>query len=650
MTTTQIRSSHRERLACVYVRQSTPGQVRHHQESTERQYRLRTRATELGWSPTAVEVIDEDQGRSGSTAEHRTGFQRLVSQVSLGKVGLVLMLEASRLARNNSDWHQLIEICGLRGTLIADEGAVYDPREPNDRLLLGVKGTLSEAELFTLRTRLYEGRWNKAHKGLLWFPLPVGYVRGKEDRWELDPDGQVRERLGYLFAAFRRLQVARAVVRDLKEHGLLLPTRAVGKEEYGSLVWKAPTLSAVVRILSNPAYAGAYVFGRWDYAGERRSAKTGKRLAHRRPAAEWPVCLRDHHPGYLTWEEYVQNRELLRNNWGREGRPGVAREGAALLQGLVFCGLCGGKMGVQNRAEREKRSPSYLCERGYQDGDERICQTLSSRPVDRAVVEAFLEAVTPLQLEVGLRVLDQLDQAVAAQRRQWDLQLEQARYEARLAQRQYDQVDPDNRLVAAELERRWNERLERVAQLEQAYAQAEQKAHWNLTSEERVAIRELAQDLPAVWQADTTTNRERKQLLRYAIEAVQLDGRSEPGQIGIQIQWRSGTVSKVTAERPRPGEGSLKTPNEAVSVIRELAPTHTYAEIAHQLNSLDRRTAFGLAYTSQHVGYLCRRHGWGRLGPRSASRRVGPRSKARSERDGGLSSPKSGESGIRGAL
>src|SRR5215210_6698041 len=353
----QIQPLHQARLAYVYVRQSTPLQVRQHQESTERQYRLRERALALGWPPTAVEVIDEDQGRSGSAAAHRPGFQRLVSEVGLGRVGLVLMLEASRLARNNGDWHRLIEICGLSCTLIADETAVYDPRDPNDRLLLGVKGTLSEAELFTLRTRLHEGRWHKARKGRLQFPLPVGYVRGAAGEWELDPDTQVRERLAYVFAAFRRHGVARAVVRELKAQGLDLPVRVAAREDYGALAWKAPTLSAVVRLLTNPAYAGAYVYGRWRYAGERRSAKTGKALAQGRAPAEWPVVLQDHHPGYLPWEEFVRNREQLRANWPREGGPGVAREGAALLQGLAYCGVCGRKLGVQHRAAAEQRAP-----------------------------------------------------------------------------------------------------------------------------------------------------------------------------------------------------------------------------------------------------------------------------------------------------
>jgi len=609
MTTAKIQSMHCERIAFVYVRQSTPLQVIEHRESTERQYHLRDRAIELGWPPSRVEVIDEDQGRSGSTAAHRTGFQRLVSEVGLGKVGIVFMLEASRLARNNSDWYRLIEICGVSGTLIADESAVYNPREPNDRLLLGVKGTLSEAELFTLRTRLYEGRWNKARKGLLHFSLPVGYVPTEDGSWALDPDTQVRERVAFLFESFRRHGIVRAVVRDLQEQGLELPTRVTAQEGYGALVWKAPTLSAVIRILHNPAYAGAYVYGRWEYCSEQRSLRTGKAVAHARSVAQWPVNLSAHHPAYLGWEEFVKNQERLRQNWSREGNRGTPREGSALLQGIVYCGVCGRKMSVQNRAAKENRSPSYICGRGYQDGDEKICQSMTSRPVDAAVVDVFLAAISPLSLQVTTQLLDQVEQDLVVQRRQRELQLEQARYEARLAQRQYDAVDPGNRLVAAELERRWNEKLERVVQLERAYAQAEHEAEWSLTVDERSAITELSRDLPAIWSAETTTSQERKQLLRLAIESVQLDGSSQAGQIEMQIRWRSGTVTSLSIKRVAPGEGSLKTPEQAISQIHQMVGQSSYQQIAARLNRAGLRSAFGRRFTTQHVGYICRRDG-----------------------------------------
>lgn len=615
MTSTKIHSLHCERTAFVYVRQSTWLQVSENRESTERQYNLRERAIELGWPASRVEVIDEDQGRSGSTATFRTGFQRLAAEVGLGKVGIVLMLEASRLARNNSDWYRLIEICGISGTLIADESAVYNPREPNDRLLLGVKGTLSEAELFTLRTRLYEGRWNKARKGLLRFPLPVGYAAAADGAWVLDPDTQVRERLSYVFDSFHHLGVVRAVVHDLRQQGLELPTRVTAKEAYGSLIWKEPTLSTVVRILHNPAYAGAYVYGRSEYVSERRSPKTGKASAHVRNVAQWPVRITEHHPAYIGWEEFVKNQEQLRQNWGREDNRGVPR----LLQGIVYCGVCGRKMSVQNRSVQESRSPSYVCGHGYQNGEEKTCQCMTSRPIDAAVAEAFLSAISPANVRVATQVMDQIEQDLVSQRRQRELQLEQARYESRLAQRQYDCVDPSNRLVAAELERRWNEKLERVTELERAFAQAERDSEWKLTAEERAAITDLSGDLPAIWSAETTTNQERKQLLRMAIESVQVDGITRTGQIEVQIRWRSGTITILEVKWTAPGECSLKTPEEAVSRIHKMASRRTYAEIAAALNRAGLQSAFGRCFTSQHVGYICRRDGGGRK-PRSSSK------------------------------
>jgi len=616
MTSTKIHSIHCERTAFVYVRQSTWLQVSENRESTERQYNLRERAVELGWPASRVEVIDEDQGRSGSTATFRTGFQRLAAEVGLGKVGIVLMLEASRLARNNSDWYRLIEICGISGTLIADESAVYNPREPNDRLLLGVKGTLSEAELFTLRTRLYEGRWNKARKGLLRFPLPVGFVVAADGAWVLDPDTQVRERLSYLFDSFRHLGVVRAVVRDLRQLGLELPTRSTTTEAYGSLIWKEPTLTTVVRILHNPAYAGAYVYGRSEYLSERRSPKTGKASAHVRNVAQWPVRISEHHPAYIGWEEFVKNQEQLRQNWGHDDNRGVPREGRALLQGIIYCGVCGRKMSVQNRAVKESRSSSYVCTHGYQNGDEKACQCMTSRPIDAAVVEAFLAAISPVNVRVATRVMDQIEQELIGQRRQRQLQLEQAQYEARLAQRQYDSIDPSNRLVTAELERRWNEKLERVSELERAFAQAERDAEWKLTAEERAAITDLSRDLPALWSAETTTNQERKQLLRMIIESVQVDGITQMGQIEVQIRWRSGTITILDVKRTARGQCSLRTPKEAVSRIHKMAPQRTYAEIATALNRAGLRSAFGRRFTSQHVGYICRREGLGGRKPR----------------------------------
>ena len=315
----------------------------------------------------------------------------------------------------------------------------------------------------------------------------------------------------------------------------------------------------------------------------------------------------------------MKNQEQLRQNWGHDDNRGVPREGRALLQGIVYCGVCGRKMSVQNRSVKESRSPSYLCTHGYQNGDEKTCQSMTSRPIDAAVVEAFLAAITPVNVRVATQVMDQIEQELVCQKRQRELQLEQARYEARLAQRQYDAVDPSNRLVAAELERRWNEKLERVTELERAFAQAERDAEWKLTADERAAITDLSRDLPSIWGAETTSNQERKELLRMVIESVQVDGITHTGQIEVQIRWRSGTITILNVKRAAPGECSLKTPENAVSRIHKLAPRRTYAEIAAALNRAGLRSAFGRRFTSDHVGYICRRDGLRGRKPRSNS-------------------------------
>ena len=612
MTTvsTKIRADHLERRAFVYVRQSTNFQVVHHRESTERQYNLRQRAIDLGWSAQAVDVVDEDQGQSAASAEHRAGFQRLVSEISLGRVGIVLMLEASRVARSCSDWHRLIEICSVTRTLIADEAGVYDPREPNDRLLLGVKGTLSEAELFTLRTRLYEGRWNKARKGQLGRSLPTGYIKDSEGKWVKDPDVQVQERLTYIFSLFRKLGVARRVVCALRQERLKIPARIWGGPHHGQLAWKLPTFGAVMRILRNPSYAGAYVYGQWAYDCKRRYAKTGKARPRLQDRSEWAVSLMDHHQAYVSWEEFLENDRHLRQNWFRGMTRGAPREGRALLQGIVWCGRCGAKMHVHSYSVRDVRRPGYLCTNAYSnEGASQTCQCMTAGPIDDAVVAAFLEAMAPAQLEIGLKVIGQLQEEKRAKRRQWELQLKQARYEAGLAQRQYDVVDPDNRLVAQTLEKRWNEKLDVLQKLETAFSEAEAQADFAVTSDEENRIRALAQDLPKIWRAPTTTDRERKQLLRYAISEVQLDGVEELGKIEIRITWRSGTVTVHKIDRLPVGSWAPRTSDVVVERIRTLSADHTAAEIAARLTREGLRSAQGKPLRVDHILYIARSRG-----------------------------------------
>lgn len=604
----KVTPDHQRRRAYVYVRQSTVFQVVHHRESTERQYHLAHRAEALGWPAETIEVLDEDQGHSAASAEHRHGFQRLIADVAAGDVGLVLMLEASRLARCGSDWHRLIELCSLNRTLIADEQAVYDPRETNDRLLLGVQGTISEAEIMTLRTRLFEGRWNKARKGELKRSVPTGYVLDRDGRWTKDPDRQVQDRLEHVFALYRRLGVARQVMLALQAESLALPVRAWGGSAHGQLRWERPTYSAIVRLLNNPAYAGAYVYGQFGYDGARRSPKTGKARVSAQPLEDWPVCLQNHHEGYVSWEEYLANRRRLHQNGFRATTAGAPRSGKALLQGIVWCGRCGARMAVNSYSAKERRQPSYLCDHAYNDGSRHLCQSMCSRPVDALVASVFLEALAPAQVKIALEASEQLQRERQALRHQWEQQLEQARYEARLAQRQYEAVDPDYRLVAAELERRWNDKLEALQSLDQAYATAQRDARFSISPEERQAMAALAHDLPAVWSAPTTTDRERKQLPRYLITEVQLDGIGTPGFVDIRIAWRSGAVTQHRVERIKVGARAPRTDPKVIERIRALAPTHTLAEIVACLNQEGRRSAWGRAFGESHVRYLARRN------------------------------------------
>jgi DNA invertase Pin-like site-specific DNA recombinase len=605
----KVTADHRQRHAYVYVRQSTLFQVQHHRESTERQYQLHHRAVELGWPPSAVTMLDEDQGQSATSSDYRFGFQRLVAEVATGQVGLVLMLEASRLARCGSDWHRLIELCSLSRTLLADEQAVYDPRDPNDRLLLGVKGTLSEAELMTLRTRLFAGRWNKARKGHLSRSLPTGYVLAPDGQWVKDPNRHVQDRLDYVFTLFRRVGVARQVLVLLQAEQLQLPVRQWGGPGHGQLAWHTPSYRALVRLLRNPAYAGAYVYGECAYDGIRRHPKTGKTRPRFRPLAEWPVCLQGHHEGYISWDEYLTNRERLHQNWCRSTTQGAPRTGAALLQGLVWCGRCGAKMGVNSYAARDKRHPSYICQHAYTEGAAQTCQCMTSKPIDDLVVSLFFDALAPVQLEVALHAVAHLQRERSALQQQWERQLEQARYEVHWAQRQYDAVDPQYRLVAAELEQRWNAKLATLQTLERAYADAQRHAHFSVNAAEQQAMLQLAQDLPTVWTAPTTTDQERKQLLRYAIAEVQLDGVTAAGHIDIRVTWQSGAVTQRRIARCKVGAWAPRTAEQVIDRLRALAPTHTVGEIVECLNRDGLRSAHGRAFRPHHILYLAQRHG-----------------------------------------
>jgi DNA invertase Pin-like site-specific DNA recombinase len=608
----KIRPEHLRRQAIVYVRQSSAHQVRHNRESSSRQYALAERARALGWPAKSVEVIDEDQARSGTGAAHREGFKTLLAEIGSGQVGVVLALEASRLARSSADWHRLVEICVVTQTLLADEAAVYDPRDPNDRLLLGVKGTISEAEIFTLRTRLHEGRWNKARRGELSRSLPVGYVRSESGAVIKHPDRQVQSRLAYIFRLFARHKVAHQVLLQLVRERLQVPAKIWGGPRHGEVTWKDPDLSDVIRMLHNPTYAGAYVYGQNEYDSFDRSPTNGKARTHPRPLEDWPVCLRDAYPAYITWEEFVANQEILRSNGYGFGKRGAARRGKALLQGIVYCGRCGARMTVLYYSTKEKRAPGYGCFYEYNRHGGKTCQCFSSAGVDAAVARLFLDVVSPAKIEIALHALEELESDHREARRQWDLQFQRADYEVELARRRYEASDPENRLVSAELEAAWEEALGRRERLRRERAEFERRKEHPLGRTDRDQIRDLASDLGRVWEAETTSMEDRKTLVRFLIKRVHLDGLTETGKIRIDVEWHTGSHTALTIDRPLVGVWAPKTPAAAVERVRELLPGEDYAAIAAKLNAEGFRTAKGLEYDERSVGYVARSRGVGR--------------------------------------
>jgi hypothetical protein len=475
---------------------------------------------------------------------------------------------------------------------------------------------LSEAELMTIRCRLHDGRWSKARRGELAKPLPVGYVRTETGAVVKHPDRQVQARLQYAFALFAELRVARKVVARLRREKLQIPAQAWGGRGHGAVRWKAPSFGAIMRLLHNPAYAGTYAYGQKEYDSFDRSPTTGKAKTVTRPLVDWPVCVRDAYPAYITWDQFLRNQQTLRENWFRAGTRGAPRRGQALLQGIARCGRCGARMSVFYYSTKEKRAPGYGCVAGNVDGGP-TCQMMSSAPVDAAVTELFLAAVTPAQVDVALRALDAYEAERAEAQRQRQLQVERAEYEVEIARRRYEATDPANRLVAAVLEARWEEALRERERLTREAEELDRRSASPLGAAERRRVREMAADLGKVWYAATTGMEDRKELLRFLVHRVYLDGVTESGQIRIEIEWHTGARTKVTVPRPVVGAWAPRTPPAAVERIRVLLPTNDYAAIASILNAEGYRTAKGLKYDMYSVGYVARSRGWGR----SAARR-----------------------------
>jgi DNA invertase Pin-like site-specific DNA recombinase len=601
----KVRAEHLQRDAYLYVRQSTLQQVFHNTESTQRQYDLKQRAVALGWPAEHVHVIDGDQGQSGASATDREGFQRLVAEVGLGHAGIVLGLEVSRLARNCSDWHRLLEICGLTDTLILDEDGLYDPASFNDRLLLGLKGTMSEAELHVLRARLQGGIRNKAQRGELRFALPVGLIYDSQGRLVLDPDQQVQQALRTFFQVYERQGSARAVVKYFARNNLQFPRRLRGGIHKGELVWGPLGHSRSLQVLRNPRYAGAYVFGRTKAC--RRS--TGRGGYKPQPQEKWPVLIPDAHPGYISWQQYQDHLQTLHacgRAHGQDRRHSPPGQGPALLQGLVVCGVCGRRMTVKYHTRARSLVPDYVCQGECIQRGRAICQHIPGAGVDQAVGALLLQLVEPVTLELAFAVQAELQSRldeVARLRRQ---QVERARYDADLARGRFMQVDPNNRLVATALEADWNDKLRALTAAEEQYEQQRQKDQMSVDDASRQQVLALARDLPRLWRNPHTSDQDRKRVVRLLIEDVTL---TKPEQIKVQIRLKGGATRTLVVPLPLNAGQLRATSPEVVRRIDQLLDHHTDVAIAAELNRCGYRSGTKREFTSVLVGRIRSRYG-----------------------------------------
>ena len=601
----KVKPSHTQRAAFVYIRQSSPSQVEYNRESTARQYALVEKACVLGWAKEQVIVIDQDLGLSGSGSVKRSGFAHMTAEVALGHVGIVLGLEVSRLARNNADWYRLLDLCGITDTLIGDSDGVYHPALFNDRLVLGLKGTMSEAELHILRARLDGGIRNKAARGELRRGLPVGFVWGEEDgEVRFHPDEAVVSSIRTVFSKFTELGSVRKVWLWFRSEGLSFPLRAHMKSE---IRWVAPTYTALHHVLTNPVYAGAYAYGKSRHQRYVDEQGMFRRRTRHLPMAEWSVLLPEHHPGFIDWATFQANQARIDTNIHPQPHQagGAVREGAALLQGLATCGKCGRRLHTHYRGRNS--SPGYHCSgKDIVQGRGVYCLNVGGVQIDQAVVEAFLRTVTPAAVEATQLAIQQLEADQDAALGQWRLAVERARYEAERAERQYRAVEPENRLVARGLETEWEKRLRDLAAAEAELQRREQHRPRTLSPEEKNKIRFLGSDLNKVWTAPTTTDRDRKELLRALLEEVIITVDRPEHRAHLTLRWRGGTLTELDLSLPRSQPRGLRTEEDTISLLRRLAVHYSDDVIAGILNRQGRKTATGERFTAHQVGCLRR--------------------------------------------
>lgn len=609
----KIRPEHLDKEALIYVRQSTMAQVRFNQESTQRQYALQEKALLLGWPEERIRVIDGDLGISGSGRSKRPGFAQLVTSVSLGEVGAVFGLEISRLARSSADLMKLLELCGLFGTLVIDEDGIYDMSDFNDRLLIGLKGTMGEAELHFLHARMIGGKENAASKGELRFPLPVGYTRDIDGNTVMDPDQEVQNALFTLFREFRTTGSAYGVVRYFSQNNLSFPKRAYGGAWDGRITWGTLTHSRVLSVIHNPSYTGAYVYGRF------RDMKTVDPEGHFQHHSvrldskeEWKVFLPNHHPAYISWDDYEANQRLLENNRTNAELSGPAREGSALLTGILLCGKCGRRMTIRYTGNGGIR-PVYECIGRWEHGNKATCSSVPAKALDDAISEKILSIMKASELEIALKIMRNISDHNALSDRQWQLSIERAQYEASRAERQFMLADPENRLVVRTLESNWNKKLRDLEKAKKDYAIHCAKKPWTPSSKETEDILSLAQKIPEIWKAPSSTPKEKKRIIRILIEDVTITADKGCNTFTAGIRFRSGKCEQFTLQKPLPVYARKKHNEETIQRIQELALNMDDAEIAEHFNASGIITPEGKPFTSNGIRWL--RHKYQIPGP-----------------------------------
>jgi len=607
MQSNTITAEHLQRNAYLYVRQSSLRQVYEHAESTKRQYALADRAVALGWPRERIITIDDDLGLSGSSAENRDGFKKLVAEVGMGHAGIVIGIEVSRLARNSSDWHRLLEICALTETLILDEDGVYDPNTFNDRLVLGLKGTMSEAELHYMKARMWGGRLAKAKRGELRIALPVGLVYDDEEKVSFDPDQHIQQVIGTFFEVFSRKRSARATMLHFHTNHILFPSVLFRGPRKGEVVWGPLLYTRAIQILHNPRYAGIYSFGKMK---TRRTAE-GVTKYLQVPQEKWHAFIRDAHPGYISYEQWLENQHILEQNaqsYGVHKRSGPPREGSALLQGIILCGVCARRMHVHYRSRSGKYESNYLCEQFTRNRALASCQWISGRVVDTVISDLLLESFTPLAVELAFQIQEELKNRYESLDRVRKQHLQRLEYEADMARRRYMQVDPENRLVADTLEADWNNKLKAVKTSYEHYNRQREKDLSVVGEKEKKEIIAMATDFPRLWNNPKTSHQDKKRLVRYLIEDVTVT-KSAERDIIIQVRFKGGAAKTLSVPAPLPATELYKTNQEIIDRVDALLENHHDNAVTAILNAEGYRNTRGTKFASTSVACIRRVYG-----------------------------------------